>query len=236
MLNLRKGSGIGPSNLLLEKLAALSSNWLNSGNPPVNRLFSKCSSLRLGAAIPSDSGTAPENWLEDKSSFSSEAMPAKAWYEISPENLLLARLTILIPRNRDTAGIGPARWLLAKLMALRSGRLASSSTSMAPAVRPIPSRCRPKTLEPRQTTPAQLRPLPPGHGRPPLPQLRSALVFLSCSLNRRRTLAAASEAAGEKKKRRMEKRAKMVEEAMHACMYYVRAMVELMIIVGHKYI
>lgn len=60
-------------------------------------------------------------------------------------------------------------------------------------------------------------------------------MFLSCSLNRRRALAAASEAAGGEKNRRMEKRAKMVEEAMHACMYYVRAMVELMIIVGYKY-
>lgn len=48
-------------------------------------------------------------------------------------------------------------------------------------------------------------------------------------------MAAASEAAGGEKNRRMEKRAKMVEEAMHACMYYVRAMVELMIIVGYKY-
>lgn len=66
------------------------------------------------------------------------------------------------------------------------------------------------------------------------PPAAERMVFLSCSLNRRRALAAASAAAGGKKNR-MEKRAKMVEEAMHACMYYVRAKVELMIIVGYKY-
>lgn len=221
-----RAEGMGPSNLLLDKLTSFNPSCSNLGIWPWNSLFCSLNSINLGK-VTKAAGMEPVNLLLAKWSFFNDSIPLKASPGISPENLLFDKNTVLSAPNRLNSGKEPSKSLFMKLTLLKSRNLANVLTSIAPC-NPMPSSWSPQTWPFSHNTPVQ-----PLHGGFDTSQFDNLAVFLRDCRNLSKISASEDWANEETEKSRRRRRRRRKKHVVDAMVVVVRARVCARPAVGH---